>query len=193
MTIKTKKPVSGQRGFFFDQARCIGCYTCMVACKDWNDIPAGPAKWIRVTSNEKGKYPDVSVTHLAISCLHCATPFCREACPVDAVTKREEDGIVVVDREVCIGGEECKSACLKACPYDAPQFGPEPNPKMQKCDFCLEEWEKGKQAICVSACPTRAMDAGPLEELEAKYGHGREAGGFSYHPKARPSIILNSR
>ena len=95
--------------------------------------------------------------------------------------------------EVCIGGEECKFACLKACPYDAPQFGPEPNPKMQKCDFCLEEWEMGKQAICVSACPTRALDAGPMEELEAKYGHGKEAGGFSYQPKARPSIIFNSR
>lgn len=190
---KTRKGAPGQRGFFFDQGRCTGCFACMVACKDWNDIPAGPAKWMRVSCKETGKFPDVSATFLAVPCFHCAVPLCRDACPVNAIAKREADGIVVVDREVCMGGEACKFACLKACPYDAPQFGPEPNPKMQKCDFCLEAWEQGKQAICVSACPTRALDAGPLGELEARHGAGREADGFSYHARVRPSIILSPR
>ncbi len=180
-------------GFFFDQTRCTGCFTCMVACKDWHDIPAGPAKWIRVTSIEKGKYPNPSVSYLTLSCLHCANYPCGDAFPANAIAKRDADGIVVVDSEICIGGEECKFACLKACPYNAPQFGPETNPKMQKCDFCLEELEEGKQPICVSSCPTRAMDAGPLGELRAKYGDKREAEGFSYHRKAQPSITLKSK
>ena len=38
-----------QLAFYFDQTRCTGCYACVVACKDWHDIPAGPASWMRVT------------------------------------------------------------------------------------------------------------------------------------------------
>ena len=184
---------SGQVGFFFNQTRCTGCYTCMVACKDWNDIPAGPARWIRVTCTEKGKYPELSVSYLVISCLHCASPACREACPVNAITKRKEDGIVVVDREACLGGENCNFACLKACPYNAPQFGSEPNPKMQKCDFCLEQLAAGKQPICVSSCPTRALDSGPIEELHTRYGDIKKADGFHYHQKIQPSIIFKPK
>jgi anaerobic dimethyl sulfoxide reductase subunit B (iron-sulfur subunit) len=37
-----------QLAFYFDQTRCTGCYTCAVACKDWHDVPAGPASWMRV-------------------------------------------------------------------------------------------------------------------------------------------------
>ena len=108
-----------QMAFYFNQSRCTGCDTCIVACKDWHDVPAGPASWIRVSTIEKGKYPDVSVAFMFTACYHCAKPLCVKACPVSAITKRQEDGIVTVDREVCIGGEKCKFACLKACPYGA--------------------------------------------------------------------------
>ena len=47
-----------QVGFYFDQTRCTGCGACQVACKDWNDIPAGPVKWMRVLYTEKGEYPE---------------------------------------------------------------------------------------------------------------------------------------
>jgi len=50
-----------QMGFYFDQTRCTGCFTCVVACKDWHDVPPGPASWMRVTTVEKGKYPDLFV------------------------------------------------------------------------------------------------------------------------------------
>jgi len=184
---------SGQQGFFFNQSRCIGCYTCMVACKDRHDIPAGPANWIRVACIEKGKYPEISASYLALPCLHCADGRCIRVCPVKAIIKRETDGIVIVDREACIGGEECNFACLKACPYDAPQFGSDPNPKMQKCDFCLDELVEGKKPVCVNACPTRAMDAGPLEDLREEYGITREAEGFTYNKKVEPSIIFKPK
>ena len=53
-----------QLGFYFDQTRCTGCCTCMVACKDWNDIPAGPASWRRITSVEEGDALDPFLAYL---------------------------------------------------------------------------------------------------------------------------------
>jgi len=79
--------------------------------------------------------------------------------------------------------------CLQACPYDAPQFGAEENAKMQKCDFCLDRLAENKAPICVDACIMHAMDAGPIEELQAKYGDIRQAEGFVYSEELIPSIV----
>lgn len=181
-----------QTGFYFDQTRCTGCYTCVVACKDWHDVPAGPASWMRVTTIEEGKYPNPFVAFLAIPCYHCAEPACVEACPAGAITKRAEDGIVVVNREECLGQDDC-GQCLEACPYDAPQFGVEENARMQKCDLCLDRWIEGKPPICVAACPTRALDAGPLDGLKAKYGNISDCEGFVYADELRPSVVFKTK
>jgi anaerobic dimethyl sulfoxide reductase subunit B (iron-sulfur subunit) len=181
-----------QLAFYFDQTRCIGCYTCVVACKDWHDVPAGPASWRRVITIERGKYPEPFVAFLSTSCYHCAGPACIPACPVSAISKREEDGTVVVDKEACLGKDGC-GLCLEACPYEAPQFGDEEDAKVQMCDFCLDRWAEGKQPICVAGCPTRALDAGLIEEMEAKYGKTHEAVGFTYDDKLRPSVIFKPK
>jgi anaerobic dimethyl sulfoxide reductase subunit B (iron-sulfur subunit) len=180
-----------QLGFYFDQTRCTGCFACVVACKDWHDVPAGPASWIRVIALEKGKYPDLFVAFLAMTCLHCLQPKCVAACPVNAITKREQDGIVIVDREACLG-KDC-ALCLDSCPYGAPQFGAEENAKMQKCDLCMERWTEGKKPVCIDACPMRALDAGSVEELTARYGDVREAEGFVYSEDLAPSIIFKPK
>ncbi|MBI4495333.1 MAG: 4Fe-4S dicluster domain-containing protein [Deltaproteobacteria bacterium] len=184
-----------QLGFFFDQSRCGGCYACVVACKDWNDIPAGPVFWRRVAKIERGRFPQVEVAFFSGSCYHCTAPLCLQACPSGAIRK-EENGIVQVDREVCWGREECGGACAIACPYMAPQFGPEPGAKMQKCTLCAERWAQGKKPICVQACPLRALDAGPMDELERRYGeYGRvrEVEGFALNGSCRPSIIFKKK
>ena len=181
-----------QMGFYFDQTRCIGCYTCVVACKDWHDVPAGPASWRRVITVEKGKYPDPFVAFLSVACHHCVEPACVSACPVGAITKREADGVVVVDSEKCLGKDKC-DLCFQACPYDAPQFGAEQNAKMQKCDFCLDKLVDNKKPICVDGCPMRAMDSGPIEELRAKYGDIREAEGFVYSEELAPCLIFKPK
>jgi len=178
--------------FYFDQTRCTGCETCRVACKDWNDVPPGPAAWRRVSTIEKGKYPDVFVAFLSTSCYHCVNPGCISACPSGAIHKRDQDGIVLVDREKCQGHDRC-GACADVCPYAAPQFGAEENALMQKCDFCLERWTQGKKPICVDACPMRALDAGPFHELKTKYGGTREATGFSYRTDIAPSILFKPK
>lgn len=120
-----------QLGFYFDQSRCTGCYTCCVACKDWHDIPAGPAKWMRIQTIERGKFPNLFMAFLATPCYHCAEPVCISVCPAGAITKREEDGVVVVDRDKCkeavrcgiisdkltkVPFEERAAPCTLACP-----------------------------------------------------------------------------
>lgn len=181
-----------QLAFYFDQTRCTGCWTCVVACKDWNDVPPGNASWMRVSAIVRGKYPEVFLAWTAVPCFHCLRPYCIEACPADAILKRETDGIVVVNREACLGRDAC-GACRDACPYGAPQFGEEPDARMQKCDFCLERWSEGKKPACVMACPTRALDAGPMEEMEARYGTGREAPGLPYDGGLGPSVVVKAK
>ncbi len=181
-----------QLAFYFDQNRCTGCWTCVVACKDWHDIPAGPASWMRVSTIQEGLYPDLFMAFLATPCYHCARPACIEACPHNAIYKRDEDGIVMVDQESCAGKDEC-GLCLDACPYEAPQFGNEANAKMHKCNFCLDRWAEEKLPVCVAACPTRALDAGPTEEVESRYGKTKQAAGFEYDEKIQPSVVLRPK
>ena len=182
-----------QIGFYFDQTRCIGCHTCSVACKDWHNIDASSINWRRVILIEKGKFPNPFVAYLSIACNHCEEPPCILACPEKVITKRESDGIVVVEQDKCVGNSECNSRCLNACPWKVPQFGPEENAKMQKCDFCLERFEKGQQPICIEACPMYALDIGSLKQLQEKYGFVNGAEEFSYSERFKPSVIFKPK
>jgi anaerobic dimethyl sulfoxide reductase subunit B (iron-sulfur subunit) len=162
--------------FYFDQNRCMGCHACVVACKDWNDVQPGKASWRRLSTEESGSFPKVKVFNLVLSCNHCANPACTAACPMGAIYKREEDGIVVVNRDLC---QDIRS-CAVACPYGAPQFGDDTTePKaesgwavehpMQKCTFCWDRLDDGLPPACVAACPQRALDYGTVAEIVSKY------------------------
>jgi DMSO reductase iron-sulfur subunit len=149
-----------QYGFYFELDRCIRCYACEVACKDAHDIEPGP-RWMRVQEIWGGKYPNVTRTFFPLACMHCAEPPCVKACPNGAISKRAEDGIVVVDRNKCKGALKCFSAC----PWNVPQYGEDG--KMQMCNLCLERLEQGKVPACVVTCPTKAVHVGTMEELSA--------------------------
>ena len=116
MAVQAKGKAVKQLGFYIDQTRCTGCYACIVACKDWHDIPAGPASWMKVSTIEKGKFPDLFVAFRPNPCYHCVDAPCVAVCPVGAITKREDNGIVVVDREKCIGQDSCGHPCSIECP-----------------------------------------------------------------------------
>lgn len=156
-----------QLGFYLDTDRCVGCETCVVACKNWNNLTpkatatpgtAGP-KFRRVMSIESGTYPNVDIVKVSLGCAHCGKPACAAVCPAGAISKRAEDGVVVVDQNKCIG---CRY-CFFACPFGVPQYGAEGT--MQKCNLCLERLAMGKDPACVASCPAKAVFAGPLEEL----------------------------
>jgi anaerobic dimethyl sulfoxide reductase subunit B (iron-sulfur subunit) len=165
-----------QYAFYFDQTRCMGCNSCTVACKDWNDVKPGQTNWRRLSTEEQGSFPNTKAFNLVLSCNHCANPACTAACPVGAIYKRAEDGIVVINRDLC----QDIRACAIACPYGAPQFGDDESEPvkeagwavdhpMQKCTFCWDRWEEGLKPACVSACANRALDAGTAAEIKAKY------------------------
>ncbi|MFO7962854.1 MAG: 4Fe-4S dicluster domain-containing protein [Desulfobacterales bacterium] len=181
-----------QLGMYIDQNRCTGCFACVVACKDWHDVPAGPAGWLRLKTIEKGVYPNLFVAFLPVTCFHCENPACVSACPVEAISKRDGDGVVRVDREACLGKDAC-GMCLDACPYDAPQFGAEEDAKMQKCDLCADRWEEGRKPVCVSSCPMQALDMGPIDELRKKYGDVRNTEGFDYSDSICPSVTFKPK
>ena len=181
-----------QLGIYFDQTRCVGCFTCVVACKDWHDIPAGPANWMKVQCIEEGTFPHLFVAYLIRPCYHCENPACLANCPVEAISKSADSGIVKVNRNVCLGQKKC-GICKEVCPYGSPQFGDDADATMEKCDFCLERWRGGEKPICVDACLMRALNAGPLDELRRKYGNGRTAAGFTYDFGMKPSIVMKAR
>ena len=162
-----------QMGFYVDTSACVNCKACQIICKDKNELPVG-VQWRHVIQYGGGAWvaqggglivPEGIFTYsVSISCMHCANPKCVEACPEGAIVKRS-DGIVMIDPKKCQGWRLCEAAC----PYGAPQFSGEKG-IMTKCNFCEDLLAKGCDPACVSACSMRALHAGPLDELQAKYG-----------------------
>ena len=176
-----------QYGFFIDQSRCIGCNQCTISCMQWHDIPPGIVKWMRVYQWEKGVFPNVRLHMMSVLCYHCENPVCIKACPNGAIYKEEKYGAVLVDPEKCTGTRKC----WKACPYGAPQFqGDEPSTKMSKCNMCVERLEQGLTPICVLSCSMRALEFGPLDELEKKYGHLKRLEDMPKDSITKPAVVF---
>jgi Fe-S-cluster-containing dehydrogenase component len=132
---------------------------CIVSCLDQNDLQGEGLAFRHVTSLERGSYPFVKMSFLSISCLHCGDAPCMMVCPTKALYKRDDDGIVEIDRDLCVG---CHS-CALACPFGAPQYPSDG--KMNKCNFCLERLDHDMEPACARVCPTRALGFGPMETL----------------------------
>ena len=160
-----------QYAFYFDSSVCTGCKACQIACKDKHDLEVG-VSWRKVyevgggnwVQNGNSYTNSVFSYYVSLACNHCANPICENVCPTKAIQKRD-DGIVLIDQQVCIGCRYCEWAC----PYGAPQFRDDLG-KMSKCTLCADYLDEGKPTACIAACPSRALDFGTIAELEAKYG-----------------------
>jgi molybdopterin-containing oxidoreductase family iron-sulfur binding subunit len=104
-------------GMVIDTRRCVGCKACVVACKAENKTPPGVSYTV-VLDGVLGNRPDNKPLFMTKPCFHCEHPPCVDVCPVAATFKRQQDGIVVVDYDRCIG---CRY-CITACPYGARYF-----------------------------------------------------------------------
>ena len=163
-----------QLGFYVNQQACMGCKTCVISCKDKNDMEVG-VNLRRVIEHTSGGFaqvgnafvPNVSAYWISLSCNHCENPKCVQNCPTGACHKNAADGTVSIDQEVCIG---CKY-CTWSCPYGAPQYS-ETRGKTQKCDLCADYRAQGKEPSCVASCPMRAIEFGPIDELKKKHPEG---------------------
>lgn len=98
-----------------------------------------------------GDYPNGFYFYLPRLCNHCTKPACLAACPRQAIYKREEDGIVLIDQERCRGYRYC----IAACPYKKIYFNPNAG-RSEKCIFCYPRVEKGIPQACAYQCVGRA-------------------------------------
>ncbi|HEY97170.1 MAG TPA: 4Fe-4S dicluster domain-containing protein [Dehalococcoidia bacterium] len=181
-------------GMIIDLQKCIGCYSCMISCKQEHFLPPG-VFWNRVIIGEDGKYPAVNKQIYPVLCNHCVEAACVKACPTRATTRRD-DGIVIIDYDKCVG---CRY-CLIACPFQQRTFYtdgekeyfpgqglteyeeigrrlyPLETGTVMKCNFCSERIDAGIEKglkpgtdreatpACVIACPTEARVFGDLDD-----------------------------
>jgi sulfite dehydrogenase (quinone) subunit SoeB len=177
-------PLPGQKklGLVIDLDICVGCHACATACKEWNTgghsaplpdfDPYGENAWgvwfNRIHSFEEGEDEGARTVHFPKSCLHCDEPACVTVCPTGASYKRAEDGIVLVNADICIG---CK-LCSWACPYGAREFDPDQG-VMKKCTLCIDRIyndhlpEPDRQPACVMVCPVNARYFGDLGDPDS--------------------------
>jgi Fe-S-cluster-containing dehydrogenase component len=187
-------------GLVIDLDICVGCHACAVNCKEWNagghstpltdDDPYGAdptGVWFnRIHSfemlNETG---DNRTVHFPKSCLHCEDAPCVTVCPTGASYKREEDGIVLVNADTCIG---CK-LCSWACPYGAREYDRDQG-VMKKCTLCVDKIynenldEESRVPACVSTCPAGARHFGDLGDPDSDVSRLVAArGGYDLMPE----------
>ena len=168
--------------FYCDEKRCIECFGCSVACSQSHELPTGISRRKVITLFDGVEGKEISTS---IACMHCTDAPCEAVCPVDCFYVRE-DGIVLHDKEKCIG---C-GYCLYACPFGAPQFPRDGafgiKGAMDKCTLCAggpeetnSEKERhlygqnriaeGKVPSCAAMCSTNALIVGDAEKVSELY------------------------
>lgn len=147
--------------FYLDIDRCTGCFACVVACMDQNDLQMGsePTAWRQVFQIETDSPPDIRIQYISLACMHCEDAPCLMACPTGAIAREPGTRVIRVNSELCIG---CHS-CSIACPFGVPRFGKDG--VMQKCHFCSVRLENGLEPACVRVCPTKALQYGDPNQL----------------------------
>lgn len=170
-----------------DLRRCVGCTSCQVSCKMENSVPFGNFR-SRVAINEVSAYPNAKRFFLPMLCNQCDEAPCISACPVPGATFKRDDGIVAINRDLCIG---C-GKCIQFCPYNArylqpnipirnspkPYYAQVPELKgksastlrvADKCDFCLERRSGGEdETACQRNCFGKAIVFGDINDSNSR-------------------------
>jgi len=165
-------------GMLYDATKCIGCKSCVVACKEEAGLPAdtrgnklydAPDGLNEYTKNVIQLYKGNSeYSYVKKQCMHCIDPACVGACMLGAL-KKGDFGVVSYDADTCIGCRYCEVAC----PFNVPKFEwAKSTPKIVKCELCKERLAKGLEPACTTVCPAKAVIFGKYDDL-LKEAHDR--------------------
>ncbi|MFC5300807.1 hydrogenase 2 operon protein HybA [Azospira restricta] len=191
-------------GLLYDATLCVGCKACVAACKQANDNPAefstldqlwdtpldtsgrtfNLIKMYRSGTMETKDAEENGYAFMKTSCMHCADPSCVSACPVSAMVKNPENGIVEYNADACIG---CRY-CVAACPFGIPKYQYDsPTGKIGKCELCRHRYKDGRYSACAEVCPTGATLYGKTSDLlaEAKRRLALKPGTFATFPRGK--------
>jgi tetrathionate reductase subunit B len=182
-------------GMVMDMRKCIGCRACTVAGKSENGVSLGRFRTV-IQEKTFGTFPNTGKAFLPIMCNHCEgnekdkIPPCVKACPEypgermtyllpdgkkiryrGGATYKRPDGLILIDKELCIG---C-GKCIDACPYGVRSFDPfvkaGKKPEKQaadKCDMCAHRVDNGIEPSCVNTCQGKARIFGDLNDPESE-------------------------
>ncbi len=141
-----------------DLDRCIGCYSCEVACKNENHIDLGVQYNKVFTIGPTGKFPDLEMYYMPAMCQSCENPPCVSVCPTGA-SYIDKDGVILIDSKKCIA---CMS-CISACPYGARKYNSK-REYVEKCTMCSHLLNAGDKPACVKACCSKARIIGDVND-----------------------------
>lgn len=198
-------------GILYDATVCIGCKVCQVACKENNEMPAEhtapegiwddpldlSSKTLNIIKSYKdgtGETKDAETNGYSFikrHCMHCVDPSCVSACPVSALKKDPQNGVVSYNKDACIG---CRY-CQVACPYNIPKFEfDKPFPRIRKCQLCNHRFKDGKFSACCEFCPTGASIFGNVNDLmaEAKKRLTLKSGDYYNYPVSHVKSTVKS-
>jgi len=149
-----------------DVSKCIGCWWCYAACKNYNKLPEtikpdieqppelSPEVWTTLyTTNRGGVWSSRKQ-----ACMHCTDASCEQVCPTGAIS--HQGAAVIIDQEWCVGCGYCVQACPFGVPHKDEHVG-----TARKCTFCIDRISNGEQPACAAACPTGAIQFGTRTDL----------------------------
>lgn len=187
-------------GLVIDLDTCVGCHACVISCKGWNTEnygaplsdqdaygvnPSGTFLNRVHTYEVEAEGVAAQTVHFPKSCLHCDDAPCVTVCPTGASYKRQEDGIVLVNEDACIG---C-GLCAWACPYGARELD-KAEGVMKKCTLCVDRIynenlpEEDREPACVRTCPSGARHFGDFADPDSNVSRlTAERGGMDLMPE----------
>jgi len=149
---------------FLDPSRCIGCRSCVAACRECDTHKGESMIYIDFVERHN------TVASSPTLCMHCEEPLapCAQVCPAQAILVSSDGVVQSADETRCIYCENCGYAC----PFGVPKFNVAGH-YMQKCNLCYDRTSQGKGPMCATVCPTQAIFYGTYEEWVA-VGRGKQ-------------------
>ena len=147
--------VEAIKRIFLDPSRCIGCRSCVAACRECDTHKGESMIYIDYVERHD------TVASSPTLCMHCESPLapCAQVCPAQAILVSQDGVVQSADETRCIYCENCGYAC----PFGVPKFNIAGH-YMQKCNLCYDRTSQGKGPMCATVCPTQAIFYGTYQE-----------------------------